>query len=301
MNNQLIEKVIKTHYKTCPPMNYDNPLIDREVASALSKSFLKILNLSNQRNLNSNLRSSVLGNSLMTDSTDKNLDKFLMRNAKDLNKSSKYEYSVNPEIVQSLLNLNEGNILELISGNVLHLGDTNKHLILLKSLWNNNSTDSINLNDMSIKIKSEIEHTLLEICHRILIDKDLNLEDLFETDLTNLAKKCAKSSQCFQICCNIFNCLLIETNFNFRIENFIPLFIIKVQSYSFETISVLYPNHLGHIVLLMDINIDSLPDSIKTNYIQKVVTLLKNLKIEFANDVIMLLSHFPHWFNVYLS
>lgn len=334
MNNQLIEKVIKTHHKTCPPMIYDNPLIDREVARALAKSFMKILNLSNQRNFNNNLRYSILRSirkicqlhpenhvkvsenliqllielyvkliedSSKTDQTDKTLDEFLMRNINDLNLSSNHVYSVNPEVIQSLLNLSDGHTLELLTKNILHLSNNKKNVILLKSLWSNNSLESANINDTSIKLKTDMEHTLLEICYEVLINKELNY-DLFQAENINcLIRKCAKSSQCFQLCSQILNCLLVETSFNVYIQNFITLFIKEVQSYSNQSISVLYAHHLGCLVLLMDIDINSLPDYVKTNYIQKVVNLLRDIKIENGNDVIMLLSHFPHWFDIYCN
>lgn len=60
---------------------------------------------------------------------------------------------------------------------------------------------------------------------------------------------------------------------------------------------MLYPAHLSHIVVLLDTNIEELAPSIQKDFIESTKKFLLSLKCR--NDLIMLLSHYPQWFDVY--
>ncbi|CAH1641479.1 unnamed protein product [Spodoptera littoralis] len=342
MNNQLIEKIITSNNLTCPRFIYENPALDKNVAKALSKSFVKILNLSQaQQNskTSNNLRQSILENirkmcrvepekhvkvnedltaillefyeqinknSTQTgiESTQRDLDAFLVRNLKDMNINSNHPKSqLNPEIVQALLNLNQNGIYhnELLK-DIIHWNVTdNKNIQILKNLWASDSvcTQPSIAEDISIKFKTGIEKCLLEISYSILNDKDLNIDSIYNsnTDLKDLVNKASFSANCFQICYSILNYLFIMTNFDPRIQQFIQIFIENVKNSSSNQFSLLYPAHLSHIVVLLDTKIEELAPSIQKDFIESTNKFLSSLKCR--NDLIMLLSHYPQWFDVY--
>lgn len=340
MNNQLIEKIITSNNLPCPQFIYENPVLDRNVAKALSKSFVKILNLSQaQQNskTSNNLRQSILENirkmcrvepenhvkvnedltaillefyeqinknttSTNSESTQRELDAFLVRNLKDMNINSNHKSQLNPEIVQALINLNQNGIYrnELIK-DIIHWNVTdNKNIQILKDLWASDSvcTQPSIAEDVAIKFKIGIEKCLLEISYRVLNDKDLDIESIYEsnTNLKDLVIKASYSANCFQICCSILNYLFINTNFNPRLQTFVQIFVQSVKNNSCNKF-VLYPAHLSHIVVLLDTNIEELAPSIQKDFIESTKKFLLSLKCR--NDLIMLLSHYPQWFDVY--
>ncbi|CAH0597704.1 unnamed protein product [Chrysodeixis includens] len=347
MNNQLIEKIITANDLPCPELIYENPVLNKKVAKALSKSFVKILNLSlRSTTVNNNLRLSILENirklcqiepdnhikidenftSLLLefyeenirqsrnsnfDSTAKSLDAFLIRNLKDTSIVSRHEPQTNPEILQALINMNQDGIyLETLLQDIIHWSPTEKRYSqILKDLWSNGNfnelkTKSENNNDLSIKLKPEIEKNILEICHEILNETDFDIENIFYSDNTfkNLVQKSSESSQCFQICCSVLNYLFIMTNFDTRLQTLVQMFVKHVKdSCSLLSFSVLYPAQISHLVVLLDIDLKSLPVSLGSKYIDSTKKYLKELNSESENDLIMLLSHFPQWFDIYFD
>lgn len=240
------------------------------------------------------------------DSTERNLDAFLIRNLKDMNLNSIYKSSLNPEVVQALINLNKNGVyLDAILKDIIHWECTEtKNARILKDLW---VTDSVNMSantaeDISIKLKPEIEKCVLEICYRILNQKGPNIEGMFNSEtVKNLIIKASNSSNCFQICCGVCNYIFIMTNFDRKIQTFIQLFIERVKDRcSCNTLSVLYPTHLSHIIVLLDIDAAKLP-MLPNSYIETTKKYLSKIKGKSKNDFIMLLSHFPQWFDCYYS
>lgn len=341
MNNKLIEKVIQTNIGVCPDLFYKNPVLDRQVAKALAKSFVKILRLSEQNStVHNNLRISILENIrricvieptahipvdenltaalselyinqtqfLSKNSTDRDLDAFLMKKYKTINVSSQFESTVNPEIVQALLNLNENGVyLEILAKDIVHW-DTNKgnFLNIIKDLWKTDEVDKCVENmydDLAIKMKPEIEKILLNVCHDILQNENVDLDDIFSnSNLEPLIKRCSVSSECFQICTGALNFIFIVTNYDFRLQTFIPAFINKVKMYCQKvTFSVLYPLHVNHIVVMLDIRINVLPEQLRISYITPTLKYMKELREKSEHDFIMLLSHFPQWFDIYFQ
>lgn len=345
MNNQMIEKIIQSNGEMCPQLLYKNPIIDKEVAKAMSKSFVKILNISKDNsNINNNLRLSILENirklctvepeghlsvdesvtealsGLFIDqlqstsaesntmaSADKDLDAFLIRRFKSLNIESQYQPSINPEIIQALINLNEiGVYLEVLSQHIVHLNtEKDNTLNLMKALWSCDEVDKIfdNFDDVAIKMKPEIEKLLLGICHSILSDPNINIENLFNNSyLTQLLTRSSSSAECYQICCSILNYLFIMTNFDSKLQTFIQSFANQVKARCPKiTYSVLYPVHINYVVVLLDIEINELPEPFKGSYVTPTLKHLQNVRDNNENDFIMLLSHFPQWFDVYFQ
>lgn len=336
MNHQLIEKVIKLNTEQCPEFVFTNPLLDRNVASALSKSYVKFLRQSNHNvNANSNIRLTVLTNIrkmcktepenhlqidenftnllsdcyfehinkvLCPDSVNKTLDGFLIRKLKDIN--SNYEPVINPEIIQALINMNENVKLKILSNSLLHWNMTNKHSKILHDLWTSDQLSFGNIsNDISIKIKSEIESYILDCCHRLLVNRELDVEFIFSIDnIKKLVKKCSVSPHCFQICCSIINYLFIKTNFDHKMQTFILQFVNNVKLECLHTsFSVLYSNNVTHLVVLLDFDINILPCNLKESYIEKTLYYLHRLHTNSESDLILLLSHFPQWFDIYFK
>lgn len=342
MNNQLIEKVIKSNDAVaCPELTYENPLLDRNVAKALSKSFVKILRVSQQNsNINNNLRHSILANirkvcriqpenhteigdtatNLMTevyieevkdphsniciDPVEKKLDDFIIRRLKELDVNSNYQSSLNPEVAQSLINLDESGI-ETISQNILNINVGKKRsLTLVKDLWTRPLCETFtnNICDISIRMKPELEKYLLDTCHRLLTEQSVNLKELFNPNyMKDLVQKCSISPECFQICCGILNSLFINVNYNINIQLFISEFVKQVKGMCENTISVLYTVHLSHIVVLLDFDVENLPMKLRSSYIKNTLPYLNKLQSESQYDFVLLLSHYPDWFNVYFE
>lgn len=344
MNNQLIEKIITANNLPCPPFTYDNPVLDRNVAKALSKSFVKILNLSQANSkVNNNLRLSILENirkmcqvepenhikvdenftTLLLefyeeiikettptdiDSTEKSLDAFLIRNLKDMNLSSSHKSPLNPEVVQALVNLNQNGVyLDALLKDIIHWNSTTtENIRILNDLWTSDcvSTVSQTAEDVYIKLKPDIEKCILEICHNILNEADPNIDVMFNSDaaLKNVVKKASNSANCFQICSGVLNYLFLMTNYDKKIEKFVLMFVQQVkENCSCNAFSVLYPAHLSHIVVLLDIDMVELPESLQSRYIESTNKYLSEIKSKWNNDFIMLMSHFPQWFDIYFQ
>ncbi|KAJ8709728.1 hypothetical protein PYW08_009732 [Mythimna loreyi] len=344
MNKQLIEKIITANNLPCPQFTYENPVLDRNVAKALSKSFVKILNLSQTNSkVNNNLRLSILENvrrmcqvepenhikvdenytNLLlefyeqiikdsaptnNDSTERSLDAFLVRNLKDMNLSSSQKSTLNPEVVQALVNLNQnGMYLNALLKDIIHWNSTEtQNIRILNDIWTSDcvSTVSQTAEDVSIKLKPDIEKCILEICHNIFNEADPNIDVIFSSDavLKNLVKKASKSANCFQICCGVLNYLFVMTNFDTNIQMFVQMFVQHVKEYcSLNEFSILYPTHLSHIVVLLDIDLVDLPQSLQNSYIESTIMYLSEIKTKLYNDFIMLLCHFPQWFDIYFQ
>ncbi|CAH0401647.1 unnamed protein product [Chilo suppressalis] len=336
MNNQLIEKIVEGSGETCPELAFANALLDKNVAKALSKSFVKILNLSkDSSNVNNNLRHTILENirklctvqpeghlpadesvtealselytnhiaSTSLESADKDLDAFIMRRFKSLQIEPQHQSNVNPEIIQALLNLNENGVyLELLSKDIVHMNQDKGNVInLLKSIWDYDGMD-VAYDDVSIKMKPEIEKLLLQTCHGILDNSTTNVENILNSkdEIVQLIKRCAVSAECFQICCGIFNFLFIMTNFDLVLQDFIQSFVKQVKSLCPKlTYSILYPVHINYVVVLLDIDINSLPEPVRCGYTTPTLKHLQNVRDNSEYDFIMLLSHFPQWFDIY--
>lgn len=343
MNNQLIEKIITSNDLPCPKFIYENPVLDKTVAKALSKSFVKILNLSlRSSTVNNNLRLSILENirklcqiepenhmkidenftSLLlqfyeeniresrnsnSEAADKSLDAFLIRNLKDTSIVSRYEPTTNPEILQALINMNQNGIyLEILLRDIIHWSPAEKkNSHMLEDIWSNDILDtSESNNDLSIKLKPKIEKCLLDTCNEILNESNLDIEKVFNCNhsLKKLVKKSSESSHCFQICCSVLNYVFTMTNFNSRLQKTVQMFVKQVKdNCTLPTFSVLYSAQLSHLVVLLDIDIHSLPVKIQSNYIDSTKKYLLELNSVCENDLIMLLSHFPQWFDIYFD
>lgn len=342
MNSQIIEKVIKSNdANTCPEFTYENPLLDRNVARALSRSFVKILRVSQKNsNINNNLRHAVLANirktcriepekhveigeniiNLLTEAyieeienqhtnqctnqVEKDLDDFITRRLVELDINSNYQSSLNPEIAQSLINLDERS-LETISQNVLNIDiRKKKSLTLIKDLWTKPVSESAtnNIGDISISMKPEIEKILLNLCHSLLTEQNLNLKELLcLSHLKDLAQKCSISPECFQICCGILNSIFSAVNFALILQLFITEFVRKVKETCSNSISILYPFHLCHIAFLLDIDIGKMPEDIQGTYIKNTLPYLKKLHTESKTDFTLILTHNPDWFDIYFE
>ncbi|CAG4978765.1 unnamed protein product [Colias eurytheme] len=333
MNPQLIEKVIKSNKETiCPEFTYSNPLLDQNVTKALSKSFVKILASEQNTNVNNNLRLSILENirkicriepenhikfnedhtELLTDfyrkhihdtsinssnDIEKELNAFLIRNFKELTINSSHNSHVNPEVVQALINLNCEAKASSLTDNLIHWNANDiQSKTLLNNLWNQSSGNS-KINDIVIKNKPEIEELLLTTSLKLLEGTNDGTE-LSNQQYERLFKTCAIAPYCFQICIDILNLLFVSTNFDVKIHDFIKLFISKVKMNCSEyAISYLYPTHLNHVVVLLDVDFNELPSPIKEEYVATAVKYLNDVRTQSESDFILLLSHFPQWFN----
>ncbi|XP_063369288.1 uncharacterized protein LOC134657656 [Cydia amplana] len=339
MNNQLIKRIINTNNEPCPEFLYHNPLLDKNVTDALSKSFIKILKISNQNSTsNNNVRLSVLqnirkicktepeGHSQVDDhfteflteiyksdiseranntqeSVDKKLDAFLVRKLTHMDVNSSFQSIINPEVIQALINLNQNGVyMETLAKDIIHWNvESERYSNVLKELWNHNTSGSSMLsNDISIKMKPQIEMLVLNICNNLFETRNQDIQDVLKTkDSTELLRNCLKSTQCFQMCSGILNFLFIMTNFNPELQKFIPEFAKYVKlNCSFDTCA-LYPFHLSSLVILLDFELDELPESLKDSYIQPTISQLHKLHKDSENDLILLLSHFPQWFDIY--
>lgn len=351
MNNKLIEKIITCSDEIFPEFTYSNPLLDKNVTKALSKSFVKLLNISKENgNDNNSLRQTVLENirkvckiepeghikineditELLTsfygkhvqstsgsqsDDVDKQLDAFLIRRWKETNLNTSFGSSVNPEIAQALLNLNDK--VELKSAlveDIIHWDQYNrKYLTVLKDIWyksnvaessfDDNNKKAITLfDDISIKFKPEIEKLLLEISQYVLEEDNVDFDNviLANDNFITLLKYCAVSPQCFQMCISFLNYVFIKTDLHLQIQKLISLFVLNVKEGCKVTISVLYPSHLSHVVTLLDINLD-MPITLKKIYIENTQKYLKKVYEKSEPDLIMLLSHYPQWYSIYFE
>ncbi|VVC98668.1 unnamed protein product [Leptidea sinapis] len=332
MNSQLIEKIIKTYNEKCPEIVFTNPLLDCEVSKALSKSFVKIITAKPITNVNSHLRLSVLENirricklepeghlkveenvtELLIDfynkqiadslkvpgkDNDKQLDAFLIRHV-DSDIKSHFQLNLDPEVIQALNNLNQ-NVINL-SENLIHLNALGRRGI--KTVTNIRSGSKNEKNDTAIKIKCDIEHILFNAAVKVLENKDIKVSNLLNEDIISLFKHSAESSTCFQICSNILNMILISSNFNGQIQDLITEFVRYVKLYCKEfSLSALYRINLQHIVILLDVNLQNVPESIGQTFHKSVRLYLNKLQNESEIDLILLLSHFPQWFDIYFS
>lgn len=341
MNTNLIIKVIKTNGDVCPDLLYNNPLLDKTVTRALSKNFVNILNVSRDNsNFNKNLRHSLLTyirnvcqvqpkEHIKTDEnvmnlvndvylralesksqnlkeTDKCLDIFLIKEMKSMGINSIFDCdNADMEVIQALMNLNEHSTkIEFIYEHILHWNLTDKNLKVLNKLWNEDcsSKDWI-LDSISIKIKSTIERILLNKCHEIISQSNsINLDEIFEdTDLNDLGRKCSKSPHCFQICYGILNSVFMKTNFNLQLAKFINCFILKIKHNCVITVSSLYHKHLRHIVIILDTDLNKLPCGLQERYSDFGLKYLMELHDQSEDELIMLLSHYPRWFEIYTN
>lgn len=344
MNNQLIEKVIKCGDPTsCPKFTFDNPLLDKNLARDLAKSFVKILQISQQDSkVNTNLRQSVLtnirkmcrvepenhqeidksitdlltkaythsiGEKLSSDTTDpilRKLDEFLVKTMVESDVSSNYKPCFSSDTFQSLVNLSEKS-LQTISQDILYLDvERSKNLALVKNIWHtttqNSDLDCDVVSNTTVKMKSEIEKLLLESSCKIISCKTTNFDSLISSnkDCKMLVETCSKSSLCFQICSKILNQLYLTSNFNKDLLEFISSFVKKVRASSYN-FSVLYPAHLSHIVLLLDIDLNILIEDERIKYMEQTKTYLCKVNEKSESDFIMVLSHFPQWFDVFYN
>lgn len=334
MNKQLIEQIITaTTNEPCPEIIFENPLLDKNVAKALSKTLVHIISSTEPNSqVNSNLRLSILENlkklcqlepenhikiddnftyslvdtyerqiaSTSNDDIGKILDEHLIRSMKDMDINSSHTKSLSPEVLQALINLKEHRgDLNILYKDIIHWDTMDKRIVhILKQLW---IKSNYMVDEISIKLKPEIEITFLEICHKLLNYSDCNIPELFvsNNDLKNIVTKCSVSATCFQICCSILNCLFVMTNFTNSMQIFIKTFIENVKVVcSHLTISVLYPMRLSHIALLLDIDIQELPKRIQTEYSEDAIRYMHELKTKSETDFLMLLSHFPQWFDI---
>lgn len=337
----MIEKIIQSNLGVCPELFYKNPILDKDVARALAKSFVKILHLSQQNsNIHNNLRLSILETirkmclvepkgHLSTDetltealsdvyaeqmqvdaadSTDKELDAFFVRRFKNMNINSQHESTVNPEIVQALRNLNENGVyLEIMAKDIVHW-DANKgnYLAIIKDLW---KTEAVNkcvenmYDDLAIKLKPEIEKIVLDTCHNILVNRDIDLDTVFsDSALIQLVKRSAISPECFQVCTSALNFLFIMTNYDPQMQSFITAFIKKVKLHCPQiTFSILYPIHMNHIVVMLDFKINMLPEPLRSHYVAPTLKHMQELRDKSEHDFVMLMSHFPQWFDIYFK
>lgn len=336
MNNQLIEKLIKYSSDTCPAFNYENPLLDINVSQALAKSFVKILQDSRENtNVNINLRRSVLENirklctiepenhiKLTDDFTqvisesyhnklkdfpcvvDKMLDEFLIMRSPEGNINSRFENCLSPESIQALLNLDDKESLDVLSKDIIHWNAENeKYYSVLKDLWNNNLSNlsKESIDHLCIKIKPEIERIILEQSLHILESRDLDLDEIFSVNsFANIIKTCAVSPICFQICIGSLNCLLVACNFDNKILALIQKFIRQIKENCVH-ISTMYPIQLSSAIVLLDIDFTGLPKNIKDKYIEHAVQYIENVHKQSENALILVLSHYPQWFDIYFQ
>lgn len=339
-NHTIIQNIIEAN-DACPEFVYQNPLLDKNVAKALSTSFIKILKISSQNtSTNNNLRRSILENirkyctvepqghakvddtftemltelyqakfdedpSNTLDSVDRQLDAYLVRKLKHLDINSGFQSVVNPEIIQALMNLNKnGFYMDILAKDVINWNATvTKHITVLNMLWGEDTSDDLK-NDISIKMKPQIEMLLLNVCSSMLETKNQNVQGILTTnnDLMELIKMCAKSPQCFQMCSGILNFIFIMTNFDPEIQRFIPEFVKSVKAICDpETVTSLYPYHLSTSVILLDFYLDCLTEDLKKIYVDKTLEHLSRVHRISENDVILVLSHYPFWFDLYFS
>lgn len=339
MNKQMIEKINKINNNVCPEFAFDNPLLDRNVTNALSKSFVKILDVLNP-NSNNNLRLSVLEvirKCCQTESNDhikiddhlseiitefhcsnlkqktapepqenveKALDAFLLRRIENCELSAKYKSRLNPEIIQSLINLKQEDIFDILSKDVINwnVKDSKQSCILKEIFMNDHIKERKLLDDIFIKMTPELEKFFLEIA-QVLIDGTADLETLFSDDIKikQLIKTCSISPQGFQICCSILNFIFITSNYNLNVQRFIAMFVNHIKTNcTIDSFHSLYPIHVNHIVLLLDFNDEELSQSLRNVFIKETIKYLKLLHNK-ETDLIMLLSHFPRWFDIYFD
>ncbi|CAF4839463.1 unnamed protein product [Pieris macdunnoughi] len=326
MNPQLIEKAIKSFNESCPAVTYKDPLLDPAVTKALSKSFVQVLTSKHNTTVDTNLRLSVLENirkickvhpeghlnihenhtaalvdvykqavfSNNTSEIDQKLSAFLIRTCKDTDMKSCYNIDINPELVQALLNL-DSSIFNNLSDSIINWNTSDiRCSTILNNLWDQNILRS----DVVIKMKPEIENMLLNLCVKVLENRslDLNLE-LSDITYQRLLCTSAEVPNCFQICSSILNSVLTSTNYDSVILDLVYNFKCIIKTKSKDHFSSLYPTRLIHIVILLDVEIQDLPDDFKQDYIRKTVGYLKEMHNTSPKNFTMLLSHFPQWFN----
>lgn len=346
MNNQLIAKVIKYNSKSSTDFVYDNPLLDRNMARSLAKSFVRILSVSSQgASVCNNLRLCVLENirklcqsqpdaqhkqlddnvaAILTqfydehmkdlkqnDAIERKLDAFLIRKMKDMSINSRFESQLNPEVIQALINLNcQGVYLEKLSADIIHWDQkSDKHFKLMKDLWTDDDSIEIFLgtqamDNVSIKMKAELERVLLEISLFILRNPESNIQELISSneEILNLIKKCSVSVDCFQMTTGILNFIFITCNFDLKIQEFIPAFVREIKALmQHHEFMMLYPQHVSPLVILLDTDLETLPDSYKESCTNSCLHFLKKLHDESEHDLILMLSHYPQWFDVYFT
>lgn len=346
MNNQLIAKVINLNDKSNPGFVYANPLLDRNTARAVAKSFVKILSISRRNsNVSSNLRHCVLENirrlcqaeaeghkilddnllQMLTeaydshigessnnqeDSIDKKLDAFLIRKMNDMDLNSSHQPDLNPEVIQALLNLNtHGVYIEKLSEDIIHWNNKSEsYYNLIKDLWANDEAMDILLgravDDVALKMKVDLERTILEASLFLLTNKEADINGYLTTDNTmlHLIKRCSASIECFQITIAILNFVFITTNFDSRIHDLVFTFVRQVKSKLLpHEFVILYPRHLSFMANILDIDVQTLPSPFKETYMKKPLEILKQLHKDSEHDLILILSHFPQWFDIYFS
>lgn len=200
MNNKLIEKIISCSDEILPEFTYSNPLLDKNVTKALSKSFVKLLNISKDNgNENNTLRHTVLENirkvckiepeghakvneditefltsfyEKQIESTtdfqnvdvDKQLDVFLVRRWKETNLKSSFGSIVNPEIAQALLNLDDKiEFQSALVEDIIHWDQYDrKYLTVLKDIWCRSNTNDSSFDDNTKKATTLFDDTSIK-------------------------------------------------------------------------------------------------------------------------------------------
>lgn len=334
MNNQLIEKLIESNQQTCPQFIYTNPALDVNVTREVSKSLVKLIE-NTRDNENPILRRSILENirnmcknqppghadvdenitGLLIDvfqnrisrsdvDIDKQLEAFLIRTTKEVSLRTYPETTSNPEVVKALINLNhEKDLSDALSKNLIYWNTEDiKFEGILKDLWDQYKNGSDIPEDLSIKARSDIERLLLENTLALLEDTKRSTDDFTSNnDILILIKLCSTSPNCFQICTSILNSLFILSHFDQKLLQFIHTFVYSVKNKNVSlSFSILYPTHLTYVATLLDFDIDEIQqEDVKNKYLMTTINYLNSVKEKSENDLIMLLSHFPKWFEVY--
>ncbi|CAG9569242.1 unnamed protein product [Danaus chrysippus] len=235
MNNQLIEKIIKSNGQTCPQFIYTNAALDVNVTREISKGLVKLIE-NTRENENPVSRRSILENirnmcknqpsghadidenitgllidvfqsriPSSDDDIDKQLEAFLIRTSKEVSLNAYPETTNNPEVLKALINLNHGKDLSgAISKNIIYWNTEDiKFQGILKDVWDKfkNGYEMDIPEDLSIKARSEIERLLLENT-LALLEETISTTDDFtpNNDILSLIKFCSNSPNCFQIC-----------------------------------------------------------------------------------------------------
>ncbi|CAH2096952.1 unnamed protein product [Euphydryas editha] len=346
MNFQSIEYLSRLSSEISPETQYLNPLLDKNEATLLSKTCIKLLNYS-EENKNVKVREGILEGirkickiepddhvkvdenlteflityyeklfegtkSSHINGIDKKLDAFLIRKSKEISIKPSFQQTMNPAVVQALTNLNvKVEYQEALVQDIIHWNQDDKICMkFIKDQWNSVKTRNLSesnkctnfINVCSLKIKTEIEKLLLDITYELLHNDNVEPELILKKKCDTLLANCSVSPECFQICISILNTLFLMNNFHYKIDKFIVIFVetVKFQC-SVKVFASLYPTHLTHIVTLLDITLSILPTSLRLNYIQISTNYLKKLQKQSETDLILLLSHFPHWHSYYFK
>lgn len=328
--NNVVERIIKLNNGSCPEFTYDNPLIDKDVARALSRSVIKVITNPEHDIVNAKLKSSILINlheiclnktkehvpvndhiveeilrSFVSESESddnenigKKLDLFLMNNLKNIKIKSKYKARYNPETVQALLNL--GSNVEWLKDDFLLWDEGTDSRVVFKNIFNERITDRHMIDNMSVCNTSFIEKIILTKTTELL-SEDVDSEEILSSqDFLNLINKSSVSPKCFQITTNILNHVLIKSEFNVKLLKLIRQFILKIKSLN-NNIPILYPKSIQPLVLLLDMDVDDIPSQLMRFMTEPVFKSLNNLHVTNKHDLILILSHYPVWFDLYIN